>query len=369
MRRPNAAPNRSAFHLWVSVMMFLALCPGGATAQGPPPAKVVVDKIVEADLAPTTPMVGALDFDKQSGISAEISGLIQSLAVTEGRLVKKGDLLVRLNTDLLEKDIEILSKQVAQLEVKVQNARKNVQRFEKLFKKNAASEKAYDDVADALSELLLEQAVIRKRIERLELQVVKSRIRAPFDGLVLEKQRNEGEWLATGAPVCTLASTEDMMVRVAVPEELIRYVRPGQEVSLTIGALEKSLQGVVDTIVPVADVTSKTVQVKIAIPYARAFIKNMSATVHVPANNKMRLKMVRRDALVRNQGKVFIYTVEADKAKLLPVTVSAYDGELVGLADPYLKPGMPVVIDGNERLRPGQAVAVVDARQAPKQTQ
>jgi RND family efflux transporter MFP subunit len=323
-----------------------------------------VDDIVEAELAPTNPMVGSLDFDKKSGISAENSGLIQKMAVAEGQLVNKGDILVRLNTEFLEKDIEILVKQVAQIEVKIQNARKNAQRYEKLFKRNAASEKAYEDIVDNLNELMLEQEVIRKRIERQELEVAKSRIRAPFNGLVLEKQKNEGEWVATGAPVCTVASTDDVMVRVAVPEELIRYVRAGQKISLSISALETNLKGTVDTIVPVADMTSKTIQVKIAIPYSKHFIQNMSATVHIPVKDKMTLKMVRRDALVRNQGKVFIYTVDAQKAKILPVTIAAYEGEMVGLTDPYLKVGMPVVVDGNERLRPGQAVMVVDAQEA-----
>jgi multidrug efflux pump subunit AcrA (membrane-fusion protein) len=152
------------------------------------------------------------------------------------------------------------------------------------------------------------------------------------------------------------------MVRVAVPEEVIRYIQAGQKISLTVGALEKNLQGTVAAIVPVADMTSKTVQVKIAIAYAKHFIQNMSATAHIPVKDKMTLKMVRRDALVRNQGKVFIYTVEAQKAKILPVTIGAYADEMVGLTDPHLQTGMPVVVDGNERLRPGQAVTIVDAQ-------
>jgi membrane fusion protein, multidrug efflux system len=355
---------QSASRLLILALFTLVNFTVSAIAQEPPPAKVVVEKMVAAVLAPTSPMIGVLDFDKKSGISSEISGLIQNQEVSEGQLVKKGDILVRLNTDFLEKDIEILVKQVAQIEVKIQNARKNVLRYEKLFKRNATSEKAYEDIVDNLNELMLEQEVVRKRIERKELEVTKSRIRAPFNGLVLEKQKNEGEWLATGAPVCTVASTDDVMVRVAVPEGLIRYVHAGQKISLSIGALEKNLQGTVDRIVPVADMTSKTVQVKIAIPYSKHFIQNMSTTVHIPVNDKMKLKMVRRDALVRNQGKVFIYTVEAQKAKILPVTIAAYEGEMVGLTDPFLKVGMPVVIDGNERLRPGQAVMIVDAQKA-----
>jgi len=362
-------PNFSVSRFWVLGLILMFSLPGSPGAQGPPPARVVVDRIFEKELAPTTPMIGVLDFDKKSGLSSEINGLIQALNIEEGVRVAKGDILVRLNTDFLKKDIEILTQQVAQIEVKVKNTRRNVQRYEKLFNKSAASEKAYSDLADSLSELLLQQAIIRKRIEKEELQIAKSRIRAPFDGLILEKKKAEGEWLATGKPVCTLASIEDVVVRVAVPEALIRYVKVGQKITLFIDALEKTLQGRVDNIVPVADVASKTFQLKIAIPYTDNFIQNMSVTAHIPVKHKMTLKMIRRDALVRNQGKEFIYTVKEDKASILPVTIATYEGELVGLTDAFLAVGMPVVIDGNERLRPGQAVSIVDPKSDKSQSQ
>ncbi|MGB5986365.1 MAG: efflux RND transporter periplasmic adaptor subunit [Desulfobacterales bacterium] len=348
------------------VLLFLTLCwnlifftRANTFAQGPPPAKVKVGRIFQQELAPTNPMVGVLDFDQKSGLSSEINGLIQHQEIQEGARVRKGDLLVRLNTDFLEKDIDILKTQQDQIAVKIDNARKNVQRFKELFQKSAGSEKAYDDLADELSELLLEQEIIQKRIERQKITLVKSRIRAPFNGLILEKHKNEGEWLAAGSAVCTIASIDDIVVRVFIPEGTIRFVQPGQAVSVTIGALDKTLQGEVETLVPVADMTSKTVQVKIVIPYQENIVQNMSATVHIPAAHAMTLMMVPRDALVRNQGKAFIYTVKENTAKILPVTIAAYAGVLVGLSDPYLTEGMPVVIDGNERLRPNQPVEIL----------
>lgn len=331
-------------------------------AQGRPPARVGVAPVIEREIAPTTQMIGAIEFERQSGLSSEISGLIRYQKIEEGRIVKKGAVLVHLNTDFLLKDLGILKKQVEQLEIKIQNARKNFKRLQSLYKESATSEKAYDDQADALEQLLKEKEIILENIERRKLELSKSKIRAPFNGMVLEKMKDQGEWVSPGTAVCTLASIDDVVANVAVPESLIRYVQKDQKISIVITALEKALTGIVRTIVPVADPASKTFQMKIKIPYHDHYIQNMSVMAHIPVGRKRSFRMIRRDALVRNQGKEFVYTVKDNKAKILPVTVSAYDGEFVGINEPYLVPGMLIVIDGNERLRPGQPVQIVQPK-------
>jgi membrane fusion protein (multidrug efflux system) len=113
--------------------------------------------------------------------------------------------------------------------------------------------------------------------------------------------------------------------------------------------------------IPVADPKSKTFQISIAIPYFEGVIQNMSARVDVPVSAHTSLKMIRRDAMVRHQGKAFVYTVNEGKAKILPINIVAADGEYLGVDNPSIVPGMSIVVDGNERLQPDQAVTVVKA--------
>jgi len=341
----------------LTLMLLIGLtCPAGA--QGPPPAKVVVAEVFQKEVAPTQAMIGAIDFERQSGLSPEVSGLIQEHSIAEGGIVAKGDVLLRLNTDFIEKDLQILRKQIARIDVKLQNSRKNVKRYENLFKGNATSEKTYEDLVDGLREMVIEKEVLLKSVEKRKLEIAKSRLRAPFDGLVLEQLRDLGEWVSPGTPVCHLASIEDVVVVVAVPETYIRYVQPGQSIGLTVTALEKEITGTVRSLVPVADQASKTFRIKIDVAYMDNMIQNMSVSAYIPVGKKASLKMIRRDALIRNQGKEFVYTVAEDRAKILPVTVVAYEGEFVGVTDPYITPGMSIVVDGNERLRPDQPVTV-----------
>ncbi len=330
-----------------------------AAAQGPA-ARVVVDQVFEKELAKTTAILGVVDFDVRSGISAEVSGLISSENLTEGTVIKKGAVVTKLNTDFLHKDVEVLKHQIRLIGVKIDNTRKNLKRYAVLYKEEATSEKVYEDLSDGLKELEIQRQISRLDLEKKQLEIQKSTIRAPFDALVLAEFKNPGEWISPGMAIGTLASIEHVYVRVAVSETLSAFIKLGQSLTLTIHALQKELQGRIAAMVPVADPKSKTFEIKIGVDYVPGMIQNMSVTVNVPAGRRETLKMIKRDALVRHQGKDFVYTVKSGKAAILPIQIVAIDGEYIGVNAPYIAVGMPVVVDGNDRLRPDQAVEIVD---------
>jgi len=84
----------------------------------------------------------------------------------------------------------------------------------------------------------------------------------------------------------------------------------------------------------------------------------MSATVYIPTSDKKELAIIPRDALIQFQGKDFVYTVKENKAAIMPVNIVTFFGDKIGADNPYFVPGMVVVVEGNERLRPDQPVTV-----------
>ena len=343
----------------IPICMFVTLLFCGSAFAQQPPAKVVTTKVFARELAQTRPMVGVVDFNKTAGLSPEISGLIASQSIEEGVVVKKGAALVQLNTDFLRKDIAIINQEIAQKNITIQKTEKNLQRLKTLRSENISTEKEFDDLGFSLQELFIQRESLRVKLSKKELELAKSTLRAPFDGLVLAKYKAQGEWISPGVAVCLLGSINDLVVRVAVDEKLVAFVQPGLELSLTLTPLNRQLTGRLANRIPVADPKSKTFEISIAIPYFKGVIQNMSARADVPVSAKTNLKMVRRDALVRFKGGEFVYTVKEGKAKILPINIVAVDGEYLGVDNPYIVPGMPIVVDGNERLRPDQAVTVL----------
>jgi len=341
------------------LLLTILFC-GFAAAQQPP-AKVVTAKVFAKELAQTRPMVGIVDFDKTAGLSTEISGLIASQSIEEGIVVKKGAVLVRLNTDFLEKDIAIINQDILKLGITIQKTEKNLARLRFLREEQVTTEKEYDDLDFSLKELFTQRESLKVTLAKKKLELAKSTLRAPFDGLVLAKYKSEGEWISPGAAVCLLGSIKDLVVRVAVDEKLVAFVRPGLDLTINLTPLPRQLTGKLVNRIPVADPKSKTFQISIAIPYFEGVIQNMSARVDVPVSDRTRLRMIRRDAMVRFQGKEFVYTVNEGQAKILPINVVAVDGEYLGVDNPSIVPGMSIVVDGNERLKPGQALTVIKA--------
>ena len=346
------------FHplLWLGLAIPISL---PAAPPGPPPAKVVVTQVRDQELAPTTSLVGAIDFDRISEVSSETSGLIMRQHAVEGALVKAGDPLVELNTDLIRKDMDIKEKQRAQANADLEKVARTMQRLENLLQTNSASRQAYDDARYEHQSLMKRRETVDEELSRLQIQLEKSTVRAPFDGVVLAKLREQGEWVNPGTPVAHIASTSDLVVKVAIPEKLMQFQTAGDRVPVTITALDRSLDGKIMGFIPVADIRSKSATLKIAIPWRRELIRNMSAALEIPSGHKQTLRLLPRDAVVKFNGQNFVYTVTEGTAKMLPVRIVARTGADVAVAEPPVANGMQLVIDGNDRLRPGQPVEII----------
>ncbi len=327
----------------------------------PPPAKVRVAKVTEESRTENSGLVGVLYYDRISHLSTEVSGQVQKAYFSTGAKVKKGDQLVRIQTDFFDQDIAVEKARIDTLNVKIENAAKDVARYQSLLAKQAVSESAYDTLYFNHQALIKERAALRAGLAKIKLMRAKCTIRAPFDGIILEKSTEKGDWVTPGRTLYRIGSLSDLFVKVSVSENLAPYSLPGTPVEVLLTAANQKIDGKIEGLLPVADAQTKNVTVKIRLDetaLTQAVAENMSATVFLPTTTEKTLKMIPRDALVNFQGKNFVYTIKEDKAAMLPVTIVAYFETVVGVNDPHITVGMPVVVDGNERLRPDQSVMI-----------
>lgn len=342
--------------LFIFLVLFPLIPP--LHAQEPPPASVVVTKVIQETVSQTQSVIGILYYDRISEVSTEVTGLVQEVLAQKGTHVQHGDILIRLDTEMLDNEISLKKTHIAQNNLLLQNTEKNFRRLETLYKESGVSEKDYDDALFTFQNAKLEKQARQEELANLLLKKKRSVIRAPFSGIILTKDVDTGAWVQQGRKLISIGSSNDLFVRAPLGESLLRYLRKGQAVSVTLNAFEKKVQGVAEDIDPVADVKTKNIFVKIRIPSQKFIAANMSATVHLPASSEKQLSIIPRVALIKFQGKDFVYTVKDDKAAIFPVNIVAFMGEKVGVDSAHLVPGMVVVIEGNERLRPDQPIRV-----------
>ena len=329
-----------------------------AHAQGPPPARVITSKIAFQEVAPNKSFIGTLYYERTSHVSSEVSGLVNKIDVRTGDRVKKGVRLLSLDTEILEKEILVRQNQIEQATLYIDYSKKNYHRMDTLYKNDGISERDFDDARYVYQEALLKKLSAKTVLDKLLIQKRKSVIKAPFDGVILEKNVDLGDWVQQGKPLISIGSVRDLFIKVPVAETLLRYVAVGQTVTVIINAYDKEMTGSIDNLFPIADAKTKNIFLKIRIPMLTQAAQNMSASVFIPTGIRQRLAVIPRDALIKFQGQDGVYTIREGKAVMLPVNIVTYLGNRVGADNSHFKEGMPVVVDGNERLRPGQAVLI-----------
>ncbi len=231
-------------------------------------------------------------------------------------------------------------------------------------------------ITQADARLLLQDEEIR----RLEDLKSKYTIRAPFEGYVVAKFTEVGNWVKEGDPIIEIVEVNPVEIIVPVPVEHIeklqqdlaahrRDQRP-LNVGVQIDALRKGLfAGEVINIIPQADLRSRAIPVMIRVANPREenghrIQPGMLAKISLAVGGQQKSLLVPKDALVLGGASPVVFVVDGDAksdahtARAVPVELGAAFDALIEVRGP-LKKDDRVVTVGNERLRPGQPVRIV----------
>ncbi len=349
----------SATAAWVLALLLAAAAPANAQDQGkggPPPVLVTASAVREGMIVPRKEFIGTVYYPEVSEVSSEVSGSAVKVAFDEAQRVRKGDVMVRLDADLLEKTLVSTRALYGQTLAELEKANLDLKRIEKLYREDSIAEQVYDENRFRVKSLEKKGESLKADVERLEIEMAKKTVRAPFDGVVLKKHVERGEWLSPGAAVATLARDDIMEVIAEVPGDVVPFVSKGGSVPIRVAG--KEIQGKITAIVPRGNIATRTFPVKIEVRNRYSLIEGMEARVDIPSGRKEKTLLVPRDALVTAMGQTVVYTVVDGKAKTVPVTVTRYVGKEIAIQADGIETGMEVLIKGNERIRDGQPVSV-----------
>jgi RND family efflux transporter MFP subunit len=389
---------------------------------------VVVARVSMAEQAAGQSFVGTVMPARTSDVGSAVDGRIVDFPIVDGQRVTEGQPLAELLRGLLQieregavaelqrlrqvlaelragsrpEEIEQSRAMVAGFEARVAYARSRLTRLNRLAERGTST---VDELQDAQTELQQIEAQLRgsraalalveagpraeqvaqaaaavavqeAAVERIDDQLAKHTIRAPFDGWVIERFTEKGQWIARGGLVARIAELDDVEVEVRVPEISVGGLEAGVDVRLEFDAApHHTWIGRVVRIVPQADVLSRSFPVQIALENtvvdgAPVLRGGMLARAWLPVGRAASVKVVPKDALVLGGPTPVIFVVDGTNAATPPVagTVRAVPVELGAAVGGNvevrsdIEPGRLVVVRGNERLRPGMAVAFEQPR-------
>ncbi len=349
--------------LFIFLMMYgtagLSAQKGTGKGGGQPPAKVITDTLKQGRITPVNDFTGTIYYREVSNLAAEISGKVKELYFEDGMKVKKGHVLISINSDTLVKEIE--AKKAARDEVlsELKKAESDLKRATELHVKKLLSDQDFDTYKFTVDGLKSRSRSLKAEIERLEIERGYKSIRAPFDGIIMRKKVERGDWVNPGTVVATLGNDSEMYLLVNVPQEALPFIKKERPVKVRSGG--RVFNARVHAVVPQGDVRTRTFPVKVRLAEgSRGLYEGMEGSVSLPVAKSISGLLINRDAITSVMGTVAVYAVLDGKAVMIPVAVSGYKGLEAGLVGAGLKAGMKIVIKGNERLRPGQPVIITN---------
>jgi RND family efflux transporter MFP subunit len=348
------------------------------------PVKVDVARI--GDLIITLKSPGEAMTNMNVVMKAEVSGMIKSLNVEESKHVKKGDLLVelddeepRLNLERAEADrLRVLSEYLVEKRAdqgelsstvdaeKVQKARDEYETAGKLFRAGQISREEYEKASRELELSLIELGEMKDeilaatktltqteiRVKEAQLTLEKTKIRAPFSGIVFDIQVSPQGHITTGTELFTLVNIDRIHVQARVLESEIGKMHEGREVDLKFSAYPgKVFKGKVKAISPVINPEDRTCKVTIEVPNPEEAIKpGMHADVEIAAEIYTdRLLIPQLAVLVRTGGRKLAFVVEEGIAKWRYIDVGLENEDYIEVLD-GVKEGEVVCVDGHFTL-------------------
>ncbi|MHC5109502.1 MAG: efflux RND transporter periplasmic adaptor subunit [Planctomycetota bacterium] len=404
-------------------MLLLSLLSSVSVAQGPPATKVVLSQARMLEAPTTITLVGTLTAVRRSRVGSEISGIVARMPVRQGDRVEAGDVLCELNADSLrhqleesrakhgalraqhaellagtrEEDLRRLKALVDEASAEFDRWKAELSRVEKLYagtnsnakemydtkadylraqRRKIAAEAAYDlgvegPRQEAIERAAFDVAAQQAVVDRIQSEFDKAVIRSPFTGFVASRAIEMGEWLSDGGEVVELVDLSTMLARVQVPESALPYLSVGAGASVHVDAVGAIFPGSVKHIIRLADATARTFPVDIEVNNASGKLAaGMFVRATVPAGETREVIAVPKDAVVQRSGNSHVaITMPGERGMtgmLMPVSTGIDVDDWVTITSNNVRPGMDVIIRGNERMLPfPMPIVVVDEHGTP----
>lgn len=332
-----------------------------ATAAAPKPLLVAtedVHTITNAALASGPAVIGSVQPERRADLRAEVSAVVVQVLRENGDVVRRGDLLMRLDDTSIRDALASAEAAARSAEQAFEQAKRQYERMKTLRASGMASAQALDDAEGRRNSASADLEAAKTRVVSARQQLGRTEVRAPFDGIVSDRKASAGDTAQIGKELVKVIDPTTMRFEGMVSADQIGSVKAGQAVSFRVnGYGDEEFAGKVRRVNPSANATTRQVEVlvdfagkkapRLAGLYAEGRVETASASaITIPAT-----------ALVREGDKASAWVVKDGKLAKVALTLGERDPRTgdwavtAGLAE-----GTQVIRHPNTALKDGQLV-------------
>jgi RND family efflux transporter MFP subunit len=271
-----------------------------------------VSEVVNEELPVYYSTIGSVISDDRIQITSRITSYIDEVPVREGQQIRKGEILVSLDSTDIDGAIQQAEAGVNKSRSAQKDAQIDFERYEALFKEDSIPE-------NTLRKIRLQRDVSRETLNAAlaALETAKSQrqyilIKSPVDGVVVGRQKRAGDLATPGFPIISIEAEKSLLFKSFVPESQIQKLVQGDDITVFIDALGKTLNGQISRIVPSGDPVTRSYEIKISLNDTTGLLPGMFGRVRFQVGTEIS-PVIERTAVVERGGLRGAFVVDAEQ--------------------------------------------------------
>lgn len=283
--------------------------------------------------------------------SSETGGRLISVSVEEGAIVRKGQLIAKV-------DMESVNKQIDELNKSLELAADVYERQKRLWDQNIGSEMQYLQAKNSKER-------IEKTLETTKFQLTKANVYAPISGTVDMVFLKAGEMAAPGAPIAQIISIGSVKVVADVPEKYLKAIKRGELVTIKFPALDMETKAKVSLIGSTINPANRTFKVEVKVPNPKGLLKpNLLAGMLINDFIQKDVVVVPLELVQQEvSGRSYVYIKGeneegAHAKKVIVETGESYEGEIIILSG--LEGGEEIIVSGARGLAKDELIKIIE---------
>jgi RND family efflux transporter MFP subunit len=303
---------------------------------------------------------GSVVPDQQARIASRLMGNIQTLPVELGDHVKRGDLLFTIDPQDINSQIAQARAAFQQAQAALENARADFDRFSQLLREESVSRQQFDGVRLQYNVAQENLAAARAGLEQAEAQLTYANVRAPFDGVVVQKLAVAGDLAAPGNPIVVIENLRSLSVQTEVSQDLYAAIKVGDKALIQVDGVNKVLEGEIYSLVSAANPRTRGHTTKLSLPVVDNVNSGTFARISFIRGERQAI-LIPQAAVVSRAGieGVFVVTDET-QVQFRMVRLGAQKGADVEV-QAGLDMGEVIVVSNNQTLVNGDRVVTQTA--------